>query len=257
MFYLFLSKLFFLQGIKSYKSLLGLSTLLITCLLIFSHLWKVVSFTTSSLPLKTHELLWYITLNEWILLSVPSIHIEIEQEFRDGHMIYLLTKPISYLKFKFFQGLGTLLFQLAALGGIAFSFTTFMTKTFPFTFLSFTLTILLGISAAVTSLLFHLYIGLFAFWLHEVSPMHWIWQKFSFILGGLFIPLSLYPNWLQTASSLTPFPWLLGERSLCLFDPTRACLSVACALIGWGSLSLILLTLTYKKIQRQFMTHGG
>ena len=48
-------------------------------------------------------------------------------------------------------------------------------------------------------------IGLLAFWFEEVSPFHWILQKLIFIIGGMFFPIDLFPEWLQGVSKASPF----------------------------------------------------
>jgi hypothetical protein len=38
-------------------------------------------------------------------------------------------------------------------------------------------------------------IGLLDVWGQYARPVYWIWQKSLFVLGGLMLPLSLYPSW--------------------------------------------------------------
>ena len=45
-------------------------------------------------------------------------------------------------------------------------------------------------------------IGLSAFWIVDTSPVYWIWQKLAFVLGGLLLPLELYPDWLRALARI-------------------------------------------------------
>ena len=45
---------------------------------------------------------------------------------------------------------------------------------------------------------------LLAFWLQDVAPVYWVWQKLMFVLGGLMLPLELYPAFIQRAAAFTP-----------------------------------------------------
>ena len=63
------------------------------------------------------------------------------------------------------------------------------------------------------AILFQMAIGVSAFWIHEVDPFTWMWEKMLFALGGLIIPLSIYPEWCQQLTKYTPFPYILGGRS--------------------------------------------
>jgi len=56
----------------------------------------------------------------------------------------------------------------------------------------------------------YLGIGLLAFWLQDVAPVYWVWQKLMFVLGGLMLPIELYPAFVQRAAFFTPFPSLLA-----------------------------------------------
>ena len=66
----------------------------------------------------------------------------------------------------------------------------------------------LAASALLTAL--DLGIGLLAFWLDDVAPVYWVWQKLMFVLGGLMMPIELYPAFIQRAAAFTPFPTLLA-----------------------------------------------
>ena len=47
--------------------------------------------------------------------------------------------------------------------------------------------------ATMLMLLCHLPLGYAAAWVGTPAPLFWIWQKMAFVLGGLMIPLTLYP----------------------------------------------------------------
>ncbi|MEE8440684.1 MAG: ABC-2 family transporter protein, partial [Spirochaetia bacterium] len=63
-------------------------------------------------------------------------------------------------------------------------------------------TIVLGILIGTT---LQAIIGLLAFWFEEVMPFWWIIQKLVFVIGGMFIPIDFYPEWLQRIARFTPF----------------------------------------------------
>ncbi|MCB1557171.1 MAG: hypothetical protein KDJ15_07660, partial [Alphaproteobacteria bacterium] len=48
----------------------------------------------------------------------------------------------------------------------------------------------------------------------------WISQKLAFLLGGLILPLQLYPEWLQSIAWLTPYPAMLNIPGKIAFDPS-------------------------------------
>ena len=101
-------------------------------------------------------------------------------------------------------------------------------------------------------------IGLTAFWLSDISPLFWIWQKLLFVLGGLMLPLSLYPAWLHEAAHYTPFPWLLGGPAGFMVSVDLATVTpLAAGLVFWMVAVLLVATATYRRAIRSVHVNGG
>ncbi len=256
--YGFIFSLSFLHTIKNTKALISLSIFFIACLVIFAHIWKALSMGSSINMLSSSQLLWYIAFNEWVIVSLPEVQEEMHKDLKSGHLAYLLPRPISYLGATFAKAFGALLANLTALGIIGFTFTLFAAGSLPFSLGNLLLAALFGAFAGIIAILFQMIIGLSSFWIEEVDPLYWIWQKFLFMLGGLMLPLASYPTWMQKIAHLTPFPTILGERSaLALGISSMHVLSLLLSYIGWGALSLGLVLFVYKKGLRTLTIHGG
>jgi len=113
----------FQYAFKNYKTLVGLSIFLITCLLIFAHLWKIAATKVGAVSLDPQQLLWYIAFNEWALISNPNTEENMQEDLHSGHLAYLLSRPISYLGAAFAEAFSTLCANLLVLGSITFLFT--------------------------------------------------------------------------------------------------------------------------------------
>lgn len=245
------------QGLKNYQSLVGLSLFMVTCLIIFSHLWKIAAAKAGVAYLNPDQLLWYIALNEWVLISIPDIQLDMEHDLRSGRLAYLLPRPISYVGTVFAEGFGTLLLNLTVLGIVGFVFTGFEAG-FPFSPKTFSLVIPLGILAGTTALLFQILIGLSAFWLHDVAPFHWVWEKLLFIFGGLILPLSIYPDWMQSIAYWTPFPSILGARSaLALEINAYQIFWVGSSLCAWMLFAISCIAFSYRRGLKILNIEGG
>jgi ABC-2 type transport system permease protein len=197
------------QSRREHGELYGRVVFFAVILGVFSSLWSAVAEAGMPLAANPKTLVWYLAVTEWILLSAPPLHIEIQEEIRRGDIVYRLGRPASYLTAEFARGLGLLALRLPVLGltafGCAFAFTDW---TPPLS--TFATVVPFGIFAAALLTALHLGIGLLAFWLQDISPVFWVWQKLMFVLGGLMLPLTLYPTLLQTVAALTPFPALLA-----------------------------------------------
>lgn len=256
--YLAIAIMSLIRGIRNYAALAGLSLLLITCLIIFACLWKIAVVKNAASMLPAERLLWYIAFNQWVLFSIPEIYLEMEDDLRSGRLAYLLPRPVSYLGAKFCEGAGMLLLNLCVLGCVTFLFTWFWTGSLPCHPASLCPVFFTGILAGLVALLFQMAIGLSSFWFQEVGPCYWIWEKLLYVLGGLILPLSIYPGWLQKLAGWTPFPALLGNRSFLALDfHAEPYLELLMQLCLWGGLGVVLLLCLFRKGLRSLTIEGG
>lgn len=256
--YLTVFKFAFIHSLRNYKALVGLSIFLITCLIIFAHLWKVAAAKIGVIDLKPDQLLWYIAFNEWVLISLPDVQEDIEEDLRSGRLAYLLPRPISYLWAIFVEGLGVLSARLMVLGLVTFIFTWIRAGDIPFSLGAFSITIAIGLLAGCIGVIFKMLVGVSAFWVQQVEPFHWIWEKLLFTLGGLMLPLVVYPQWLQQVARFTPFPAILGDRSALALDFTWSnVLNITSVLLLWGILGISFLVILYRRGLRIVNIEGG
>ena len=227
-------------------------------LLVFSRLWDVVARSGALAQARPADLLWYLALTEWILLSVPSLHLEIEADVRSGEIAYRLARPVSYLSATLARGLGELAARLLALGAAGGLLAWALAGGLPADLRGVLCALPIGALAAAALLAFHAVIGLGAFWLQDCSPLYWVWQKLAFVLGGLLLPLDIYPEWLRLLASASPFAALIyAPASLALdFDAARA-LQVAAVALFWTLVCAALLAALYRRALRVLDLNGG
>lgn len=256
--YLAIYRLSFIQAIKNYKFLIGLAIFLLTCMIIYANLWKVAAARVGIVSYTAEQLLWYIAFNEWVLIAIPDLQDEMEADLRTGRLAYQLPRPISYIGSIFASAMGALTVNLTFLGLVTFLFTWQQTHYLPFTPSEFVLAIFLGLGAGILAILFRMLVGLTGFWLHEVDPFFWIYEKSLFMFGGLMLPLTIYPVWMQTIAQYTPFPVILGGRSaLALgFDATKL-LSIVATMATWIVLTLTGVIFLYRRGLKILNIQGG
>ncbi len=210
-------------------------------LVMYARIWQMVG-RQGSLGVFGHgDLIWYLAITEWIALSVPPIHTDIEADIRSGNVAYLLPRPISYLWLRFAEAFGTLLVRMLVLGVFGFGLSLLLTRGATPDGSSIGLPsggvlglicgALTAVAAATLNLIFCALIGLSAFFIEDTSPVYWVWQKLSFVFGGLMFPLDIYPDTLRTVANATPFPALL-------YAPGRIAIGAGAGFIGRTSLVL-------------------
>jgi ABC-2 type transport system permease protein len=251
-------KISVLHTLRNYKLLIGLSIFEVTCLLIFAHIWKIAATRVGATDLSPTSLLWYIAFNEWVLIAVPDIELDMEHELKSGQLAYYLPRPISYLGSKLVEGCGALFINMVVLGIVAFVFAWIWTGILPLSLPSFALMVLMGFLGGFLSLVFTMVVGMSAFFVNEVEPWRWVWEKLLFVFGGLMLPLTTYPELLQTISKWSPFSPILGGRSGLVFNfEAPQILFIVLSTCVWSTLGLLLLCALYRKGLKQLNIQGG
>ena len=101
--------------------ILGRSAFYIVLLLIYSSLWRAAEHSGLRVEYSAAEMLWYLATTEWIVLSTPSIYLDIEGDFRNGSLVYQLARPVSYLGSRLAENLGTAVVRMAYLAVVGLS----------------------------------------------------------------------------------------------------------------------------------------
>lgn len=224
---------------------------------VFSSLWRAVAEAGMPVAAEPRALVWYLAVTEWIVLSAPPIHLEIQEAIRRGDVVYRLGRPASYVIAEFAAGLGLLAVRAPLLGLTAFLCAFAFTGWIP-PLRALATVVPFGLAGAALMTALHLWIGLLAFWLQDVAPVYWVWQKLMFVLGGLMLPLELYPGLVQRIAAFTPFPVLLGgPASLVLQNDIVAPGAIARTLVVWCGATAVGLAFTFRRAAAGLTVNGG
>jgi len=245
------------QARRERNELYGRMAFFVVILGVFSSLWRAVAEAGMPVAADPKSLVWYLAATEWILLSAPPIHIEIQEAVRRGDVVYRLGHPVSYVAAEYASGLGLLAVRAPFLGLTAFVCAFAFTRwTPPLAALLVVVPFGFAASALITAL--YLGIGLLAFWLQDVAPVYWVWQKLMFVLGGLMLPLELYPAFVQRAALFTPFPSLLAApASFVLGTHLVAPGALAGRLVGWSVVTVLGVTWIFRRAVSRLTINGG
>jgi len=238
--------------------LAGRAAFLLITLFVFSRIWDLVQ-TAGGLGERTEaELIWYIAITEWVVLSTPQAHLEIEEDLRSGTLVARLPQPVSYFGARFSESLGAAAVRMAVLGATGFVFALFLAGHPPEEPASLAVAAPLAVAATVLSVAWVNAIGGLAIWLNDTSPLYWVWQKLVYILGGLLLPLEIYPDRLRTVAEWTPFAAMLNGPGRMVFgvDGSDA-LAVGLLLAGWLALAAGLLSALWARASRSLEAYGG
>lgn len=244
------------QALADRGELLGRATYFVVILGVFSSLWRAVSEVGLPIAADPKHLVWYLAVTEWVVLSAPQLHIDIQRDIQRGDIAYQLPRPVSYLGALLSQGLGALCVRAPTLGVLAFGSAFALTQTVP---PARVLLLVLPFALLSMAILMALYVllGLLAFWLTDVTPVYWVFQKALFVLGGLMLPLDFYPEWLLRLAWLTPFPALLYGPANLVLSPQSPTTSLALLATIWTLFTSTALLVVFRLATRSLHVKGG
>ncbi len=204
------------------------------------------------------QILWYLAMTESIALSTSRIFFDISESVKAGDLAYLLIRPISYPLNQVAHSLGNSVPRFVLNLLIASAVVALGAGEISGSWSGFAAFLLMACLALILDALIAVLIGLTAFWLEEIMPVFLIYQKLLFTIGGLFLPLEMFPDWLQRIAAWLPFRFITNApaRIFVHFDPAVFVISLA------GQVAYILvigaiLTGIWWAAQRRLVVHGG
>ncbi len=240
--------------------LLGRGVFYLVVITLLSAFWGLVAVerlpgTLASL-LPAGGLAVYIGVTEWIVLSVPSIHLRLEDDIRSGAIEAHLLRPASYPLLRVCETCGGLLIRLIVLGVAGLIGLVVSGRTGPSPMIWF-FVVVLGVLGGLVGVLTYALVGMCAFWVRRTTPIYLCVQKLSFLLGGLLAPVTLYPDWLRHIAEYSPFAAQLYWPAVIVIAPGAATVSRALAMeVLWIAILTILLALIWRAGQKRLLRDG-
>ena len=196
-----------------------------TVLYVFMRLWAVVYSASGTVllgGLTASQMLWYLVATESIVLSSTRLWYEVDQEVRTGQLAVQLIRPLSYAGAHFGRTMGERAVRFAInltagsvvalvlAGPISFSISGLAMFAF-----------VLPMAFAI-DFLGELLVGLSAFWLEGSQGIALIYSRLMLILGGVLVPLDVYPDAMQPLLRALPFAAVVSAPGKMLVDPHAA-----------------------------------
>ena len=249
------------QRLEERAVLWGRVLFYVIILLIFARLWEALlggsGPVSGAAGQRPSHYIWYLAVTEWIMLSQPLLHLDIEADLRAGNVGQALSRPLSYVAGKLAEAWGEVAVRLAVLGVCGVACARLLGAEWPEPS-ALPLAAIAGVLASVVMTLALAAIGLSALWVTDSTSVYLIWQKLCFVLGGLMLPLSIYPPWLRSLAEWSPFAALLfGPGELVLGVPPAHVWGCLLRLLCWGALFALALAGLERRALRIITVHGG
>ncbi len=228
-------------------------------MLVLSALWETVAAEriAGAIALPPGGFTLYVGVTEWITLAVPALYLRLEDDIRGGSLDTHLLRPKSYLLQTLAHGFGAGLARLTALGLTALALLAVSDQPWPQVH-TFALLLVLGPLALLVGLLLYAIAGLTAFWARRTLPFQLVIQKFMFLLGGLFAPITLYPEAFSGFALCTPFAAHLYWAGAQMLEPST---TLALQGIAWQLAWILVLSAVcfamWRSGVRKLVQQGG
>jgi ABC-2 type transport system permease protein len=211
--YFFIAKIEILSAFAYYINILSSSVFITFLLFIFYNLWKAVylaSAVTSISGFTLVGLLWYLTLSEsiWNSGSGRTAVIKISDDVKSGNIAYYLNKPYNFVVYHFSSTTGTAIIRSVITFAFAGTLIYFLVGPLKITLFEIPFVLLSVLLAIILAISMNFLIGVTAFWIEDISAFRWIQDKLIFVLGGMLIPLSFFPLFLQKIALVLPFSYV-------------------------------------------------
>lgn len=255
----------FMVALKNQWAYLGealmRSIFLIVIMYVFAQLWSTTYNSTGHSVLSGYDVravVWYLAVTEAIVMGSPRLVNTLSEEIKQGDIAYRLTKPVNYVLYNYAQYLGEAVIRIAMnlviAGAVAFTF-------FGFPKLSLTsVVVFLAAAAIAISMQFTLQmtISLLLFWIEDGRGLDLIVSRMVMILGGMMIPLPLFPHWLAAICAWLPFQVVayLPANSLVHLQGGNIGSDLLRAFVWTGAFA-VLCSLLYRKGVKQLNVQGG
>jgi ABC-2 type transport system permease protein len=154
----------------------------------------------------------------------------VEADINNGDIAAALLRPIPFAHATLAEWAGQTLHRMTvlALGGTLAGM--WITGSVPIGVATLPVLLLSMSVGSICVLLCHLQIGYAATWTGSSAPIFWIWQKLCFVLGGLMIPLTLYPPVIERVAKWMPFASMLFAPGSLMIDTSLGNVSATLAI---------------------------
>jgi len=237
------------------------SIFLVLIIFIFVQLWTTTYSVlgTNTIGIYTlPQMVWYFAFAEAIMTSVPLLRRKVDEDVKSGDLAYKLSKPYNYLLYLAADYFGELIARFAIGFVVANGLALLMVGPIPFSAEGVLSTLVLLTGAMVLDFLCGLAVSLLAFWVEDTSSFGLIYRRLVMLLGGMMIPLDVFPEPLSSIARALPFSYMVYGPSRQWVSPSMDFfLEALPRLVISIVMALGIVLLMFRAGQRNVTVNGG
>ncbi|MEF3303887.1 ABC transporter permease [Paenibacillus sp. GYB003] len=236
------------------------SLFLLVILFIFFQLWSVTFAGVGEREIEGYtfeQMIWYLAVAESIILASPKLNAKVEAEVKNGDIAYQLTRPASYLLMHYGSYMGEAAVRVVINLLLGSALATLWFGWSPPGY-NVPLCLLVMIGSFTVNFLLVMILSLCAFWVEETRGLDFVYNKLLFTIGGMLLPLEMFPDSLRSVSEWLPFQAVayFAAKTAVAPDPGETVRMVAIQW-SWAAALVAVAAFVYRKGVRKLNVNGG
>jgi ABC-2 type transport system permease protein len=234
---------------------------LVLIIFIFVQLWTVtysVLGTTRIGSYSLPQMIWYFAFAEAIIMSAPLLRRKVDDDVKSGGLAYRLSKPYNYVLYLAADYAGEWIarFGMNLVTGSVLAL--LLVGPIAFTPAGVASALMLLAGAVALDFLGSAIVSLLAFWVEDTAPFYLIYRRLVMLLGGMMIPLDVFPEPLSSIARALPFSYIVYGPARQWVAPTESFfleglpMLMVAVLVAGGMVALM-----YRAGQRNVTVNGG
>lgn len=239
------------------------SIFLVMIIFIFVQLWTVTYSVTGVSRLgeggyTLAQMVWYFAFAEAIMTSVPLLRRKVDDDVKSGDLAYRLSKPYSYILYLAADYTGELVARFVLGLAIASGLALLLVGPITFTVWGVASALVLLAGAFMLDFMGAVAISLLAFWVEDTAAFYLIYRRLVMLLGGMMIPLDVFPEPLSSIARALPFSLIVYGPARQWVAPTEAFFWDALFRLGIALVAAAgVVALIYRAGQQNVTVNGG
>lgn len=177
---------------------------------VYSFVWRAIYSGKTVIEGYSFEMvMWYFMFTETVMMSKYPFYSDMAEEIKSGDIAYSLNKPYSYILFNFSKYISTSVIRMFLNTVFGSFIILIITGSFPVKLSGFLFGFISAFFGLVLNFFFFFLLGLTAFWFEDNSSFAFIYGKFLFTVGGLFMPVEFFPAFVRNITDYMPFKYII------------------------------------------------
>ena len=224
---------------------------------VLSGVWRVAAAANGGaiVGYSAVALTWYIATSEATTLALNARLIdEVGTDIASGAIAVELLRPASVLWLRVASELGRALPRLVVIAPVGVGLAT-LTAGGPPHLGALALAVpSIAVALAANVVAQHAFAAS-AFWVRSAGSAWFLYQKLVFVLGGMLIPLEVFPGWLATTARFLPFRAMAYAPARLASGHLEPLLLLE--QVGWLAVLALLSTVVFGRGERHLQVVGG